>query len=68
MLLFSPKENSGAKYALKAVNDPLVMVSVLGEFEVVEQRGGTGKTDDSAPLQNGKGCNPNGRDLEARIN
>jgi len=60
VLLFSPKENGGAKDALKALNDPLVVVSVLGEFEVVEQCGGTGKTDESALLQNGKGRNPNG--------
>ena len=60
MLLFSPKENGSAKNALKPLNDPLVVVSVLGEFEVVEQRIGTGKTDESDPLQNRKGCNPNG--------
>jgi hypothetical protein len=53
MLLFSAEENGGAKDALKALNDPPVVVSVLGELEIVEELRRTRKTDRTAFLTNG---------------
>ena len=58
--LFRPEEYGGAKDALEALNDPLVVVSVLREFEVVKHLSRTGKTHHATLLENGEGSNPNG--------
>ena len=59
-LLLRPKEDGGAKDALKTLNDSVVVVSVLRQFEVVEHLGRTGKADHTTLLENGQGRNPNG--------
>src|ERR1039458_6164607 len=59
-LLFCAKENGGTKDGLKTLHDSVVVVSVLGQFEVVEQRRGTGKADPTTLLENGEGRHSNG--------
>ena len=59
-LLFRAEKDGGAKDALKALNDPVVVVSVLGQFEVVEHLRGTGKPDQPTLLENREGRDPNG--------
>jgi hypothetical protein len=58
-LLFRAEKDGGAKDALEALNDPVVVIPVFGQFEKVEHLRGTGKPDQPALLEHREGGNPN---------